>query len=174
MPEDDTRAQARAAQPAHDPDGVDVALDLVAGLTSILPSPRLGPAGGRPKRRPARQAGDLEPVGDVVGQVASDFGWQGRISLHLLQSRWPDLVGDVNAQHSQPVTLSGTVVTIRADSSTWATALRLMAGQLVAKLNQAIGDGSVTRVDILGPEGPNWKHGRRAVRDGRGPRDTYG
>ncbi|MCL2783795.1 MAG: DUF721 domain-containing protein, partial [Propionibacteriaceae bacterium] len=40
--------------------------------------------------------------------------------------------------------------------------------------NQAIGDGAVTRVDVQGPEAPNWKHGPRAVTDGRGPRDTYG
>ena len=32
----------------------------------------------------------------------------------------------------------------------------------------------MTRVEIKGPAAPSWKHGRRSVRDGRGPRDTYG
>jgi predicted nucleic acid-binding Zn ribbon protein len=49
-----------------------------------------------------------------------------------------------------------------------------MAPQLVAKLNEALGDGTVTRVTVLGPQGPSWKKGRLSVRDGRGPRDTYG
>jgi len=158
---------------AHDPDGVDVALDLVANLSSVLPPARVGPkrsAGARGQR----PAGDLEPVGDVVSQVAAQQGWAGKVSLHMLAARWPELAGDVNAQHSQPAGLQGTVLTVRADSSTWASALKLVAPLLVAKINQAMGDGSVTAVEIRGPEGPSWKHGVRAVRDGRGPRDTYG
>jgi len=158
------------------PDGVDVALDLVADLASVpptLPPPRLGP--DRPKRKVVRRSsGALEPLGDVVGEVAADRGWQSRMSLHLLQVRWDQLAGDINAMHSQPVALKDKVVTVSADSSTWASALRLIAPQLVARLNQALGDGSVTAVDIVGPQGPDWKHGKRAVRDGRGPRDTYG
>jgi predicted nucleic acid-binding Zn ribbon protein len=29
-------------------------------------------------------------------------------------------------------------------------------------------------LDVLGPHAPSWRHGTRSVRDGRGPRDTYG
>ncbi|MDN5961949.1 MAG: DciA family protein, partial [Propionibacterium sp.] len=61
----------------------------------------------------------------------------------------------------------------RAESSTWASALRLLAPQLVAELNRRLGDGSVIRVDVRGPAAPSWRHGRRTV-NGRGPRDTYG
>ena len=49
-----------------------------------------------------------------------------------------------------------------------------MAPQLVAKLNEQLGDGTVARVKVLGPDAPTWKKGRLSVRDGRGPRDTYG
>jgi len=161
---------------AFNPDGTDVALDLVADLASVLPNlppPRLGP--GRPQRKTVqRQNGSLEPLSEVVGEVAVNRGWQGRMSLHLLQVRWAELAGDINALHSQPVALKDKIVTVAADSSTWASALRLIAPQLVARLNQALGDGAVTAVDVTGPQGPNWKHGKRVVRDGRGPRDTYG
>ena len=34
--------------------------------------------------------------------------------------------------------------------------------------------GEEARITILGPAAPSWKHGPRSVRDGRGPRDTYG
>ena len=66
------------------------------------------------------------------------------------------------------------MLTVRTDSSAWATQLRLMAPQLVAMLNEHLGDGTVTRVKILGPDAPSWKKGLLSVRDGRGPRDTYG
>ena len=158
----------------HDPDGVDVAIDLVESLASMtpaipLPPPRIGPA-----KHKARRSGDLEPIGDVVGQMAAQLGWQGQLSLRVIAARWAELAGDVNAAHSQPVALDGTVVTVSAESSTWASALRLYAPQLVAKLNDALGQGSITKVDVRGPGAPSWKHGQRSVRDGRGPRDTYG
>jgi predicted nucleic acid-binding Zn ribbon protein len=41
-------------------------------------------------------------------------------------------------------------------------------------LNEALGDGTITRIKVLGPDAPSWKKGRRSVRDGLGPRDTYG
>ena len=34
--------------------------------------------------------------------------------------------------------------------------------------------GTVAVIDVQGPHTPSWKRGRRSVRDGRGPRDTYG
>lgn len=155
---------------ADDPEGSDLARDFVAKLAT-LPAPRTGPKKSAKKQAPRRTSGGFEPLGDVVADVAGQFGWQ--LSLHTVQAMWPDIAGDVNAQHSRPERLADGVLTVRTDSSTWASALRLMAAQLVAKLNAALGDGSVTRVDIVGPNGPTWKHGPKAVRDGRGPRDTY-
>ena len=32
----------------------------------------------------------------------------------------------------------------------------------------------MTLIEVLGPHLPSWKKGLRSVRDGRGPRDTYG
>lgn len=159
----------------YDPGGVDVALDLMADLASVLPPPRFGPApGGGKKRPPARSSGQLTAVGDVVGQMATEYGWRDGITLQFLKARWPQLVGDGNAQHSAPERLHDKVLTVGADSTTWASALRLLAPQLVARLNDALGEQSVTRVDVHGPAGPSWKHGPRVVRNGRGPRDTYG
>jgi len=154
-----------------DSDGAELARDLIESMVT-MPSPRLGPKKATKRQTPPnRKAGDMEPLGDVVTDMAGQFGWQ--LSLPAIQARWPEIAGDVNAQHSSPERLDATVLTVRTDSSTWASALRLMAPQLVAKLNAALGDGSVTCVDIAGPKGPTWKHGPKSVRDGRGPRDTY-
>jgi predicted nucleic acid-binding Zn ribbon protein len=72
-----------------------------------------------------------------------------------------------------PESYKDTVLTVRAESTTWASSLRTIAPQLVAILNENLGQGTVTRVQVVGPESPNWKKGRRSV-PGRGPRDTYG
>ena len=84
------------------------------------------------------------------------------------------LVGPANAEHSRPEGFHERVLTVRTDSTAWATNLRLLAPAILARLNEQLGDGSVVRIVVKGPDAPTWKHGRRSVRDGRGPRDTYG
>jgi predicted nucleic acid-binding Zn ribbon protein len=52
--------------------------------------------------------------------------------------------------------------------------MRLLAPTVLRRLNGELGDGTVTYIDVKGPNGPTWRKGPRSVRDGRGPRDTYG
>ena len=58
--------------------------------------------------------------------------------------------------------------------SAWATQLKLLAATVVRRLNEELGTGTVTVVEVLGPHAPTWKHGRRKAPGSRGPRDTYG
>jgi hypothetical protein len=51
--------------------------------------------------------------------------------------------------------------------------MKLLAGNLVHRLNQDLGDGTVEVIDVLGPHVPRWTSGRFRVK-GRGPRDTFG
>jgi predicted nucleic acid-binding Zn ribbon protein len=63
---------------------------------------------------------------------------------------------------------------VRTDSTAWATNLKLLLPTVLKRLNEELGQETVKLVDVLGPTGPSWKKGPRSVRDGRGPRDTYG
>ena len=153
--------------PPHDPQGLDVAKQVAARAA----------AGRTPARRTSRPkprtAGDLEPVSEVLADVIEQSGWSTRIGLANLLGRWASLVGPANAAHTQPEAYENGVLTVRADSTAWATSLRQLAPNVVAALNERLGDGSVTRVVVVGPQAPSWKKGRRSV-PGRGPRDTYG
>ena len=62
---------------------------------------------------------------------------------------------------------------VQADSTAWATQIRLLAPTLLARLATELGAGTVRSVTVHGPSAPSWKKGLRSVR-GRGPRDTYG
>lgn len=168
---------------AHDPLGLDLASQIARGTTSMLPPPR----GVRPrprKRRPpvdpdvrsgsGPDARDPQLLGAALDKLMTDRGWTKEVSLRLLLDRWPALVGPQNAAHSTPEAYSDSVLTIRTDSTVWSTSLRTLAPSLVAILNKELGDGTVTRIQVLGPNAPSWNHGPRSVRDGRGPRDTYG
>ena len=159
----------------HDPAGLDLARTIarsVGARRRRRTSPRRSTdpqvSGARPDDR------DPKLLSAAVEDLVRAKGWTTDINVHTLLARWPLLVGPVNAAHSRPEAYVDAVLTVRTDSTAWATQLRMMAPQLVALLNEHLGDGTIVRVAILGPDAPSWKKGRRAVRDGRGPRDTYG
>ncbi len=160
----------------HDPTGLDLARTVARSVGATRRRRR--PSGRRsvdPQVSGARPD-DRDPklLSSAVEDLVRAKGWTTDVNVHTLLARWPLLVGAANAEHSRPEAYADAVLTVRTDSTAWATQLRMMAPQLVALLNSHLGDGTVTRVVILGPDAPSWKKGRRSVRDGRGPRDTYG
>lgn len=159
----------------HDPAGVDLARLIARNAQGVpsVPPPRKKRS-GKAKPGRTRDAGDPQPLGEALDELIASRGWSTSVSLHHVLGRWADLVGPANAEHSQPEGFDKAVLTVRTDSTAWATNLRLLAPAIVARLNEQLGDGTVTRIVVRGPDAPSWKHGRRSVRDGRGPRDTYG
>ncbi len=130
---------------------------------------------GRPRRRTTRaQREDATPLGDFVGELVRQQGWTDQLAATRVFTDWGSIVGPEVAQHSEVVGFDDGIVRIQATSTAWARELTLLAPRLVAKLNELLGDGSVLRLDIRGPQAPSWKSGRRSVKGGRGPRDTYG
>lgn len=167
--------------PEHDDTGLDVARSISRQLRAGGP----GAAARRRPRRRERPSGvqvsgarpdgrDPQLIGEALESLLARQGWTTEVNLHLLLGRWAALVGAVNAEHSRPEGYADGVVAVRADSSAWATSLRTMAPQLVARLNEQLGQGTVTRIEVKGPDAPSWKHGRRSIKGARGPRDTYG
>ena len=94
--------------------------------------------------------------------------------MQAVFGRWPELVGADVAAHTTPEAFADGKLVVRTDSTAWAVQLRLLAPTVVRRLNEELGHGTVTLIEVLGPHGPSWKKGRLTSRDGRGPRDTYG
>ena len=88
-------------------------------------------------------------------------------------ARWEALVGDEIAAHCRPVSLRDGELTLAAESTAWATQLRLLAPRLLGRIQAELGPEVVRRVRVHGPTAPTWTAGPRRVA-GRGPRDTYG
>lgn len=165
-----------AEEVPFDPTGLDLARRIAAAAGRRVPSaaPRK-PRKKAPRGRGAsgKEKGEPLSLGEALEGVIEDRGWGTQVNVHLLLGRWPELVGDAVAEHSTPEAYRDRVLVVRTSSTNWAAQLRLMAPQILAKMNAALGDGTVRRVQILGPEAPSWRHGPRTVK-GRGPRDTYG
>lgn len=138
------------------------------------------PSGQYPKRRsrPVKQSRakneDPSSIGDLLGQMVRDQGWTERLEDQRIYTEWSAILGAEVAQHAQIEGFEDALVHVRASSTAWATQLKLLAPRIVAKLNDALGDGTVIRIEVRGPQAPSWKNGPRSIRGARGPRDTYG
>jgi predicted nucleic acid-binding Zn ribbon protein len=134
------------------------------------PSRRVDPqaSGAHPDER------DPQLLDRTIGRLIDEQGWGTDVRVHGVFSRWEALVGREVAQHCTPESFADARLVVRTDSTAWATQMRLLAPTVVRRLNEELGDGTVLAIEVLGPHGPTWKRGPRSVRDGRGPRDTYG
>jgi len=174
--------QEPAAEEAHDDTGLDLARSIARSLAgSKRPARRTsGRPGRRPRRTDPKASGafpddrDPQQLDSTIGRLIAEQGWGTDVRVHGVFSRWDSLVGREVALHCRPESYADGKLVVRTDSTAWATQMRLLAPTVVRRLNEELGHGTVTVIDVLGPHGPTWKRGPRSVRDGRGPRDTYG
>ncbi len=116
---------------------------------------------------------DPQLFADALSSLLAQRGWVQEVSVGGVIGRWREVVGDEIADHCTPQSFEDKALVVRADSTAWATQLRLLTPQLLNLLAKEIGDGVVEEVTVLGPAGPSFRKGRRSV-PGRGPRDTFG
>ena len=116
---------------------------------------------------------DPRGIEDILDGLTSKLGWNSSLAKADLLASWSELAGAETALHSEPVGIDEGVLTVRCDSTAWATQLRLMRGQITTSIAQRFPDAGIQSVKFDGPNAPSWKRGTRST-PGRGPRDTYG
>ena len=185
-----TGEAAPPAEPAAEVagSGIDLARSLLAAARTRAQAQGRRPASAGERevlrRRRTRQANltrsgstpdDRDPqlLGATVERLVTDRGWELPVAVGGVLGRWAEVVGHDLAAHCRPEAFDDGVVTLRAESTAWATQVRMLAPTVVRRLNEELGDGTVNRVLVLGPAAPSWRKGRWRVA-GRGPRDTYG
>lgn len=170
----------------HDAAGLELAR-AVARSAAGSARPRRSPAGatGRASVRAGRRADaqvsgahpddrDPQTLDATINRLVDEHGWSVDVAVHGVFARWDQIVGAEVAMHCRPEGFADSRLTVRADSTAWATQMRLLAPTVVRRLNEELGDDTVLRIRVLGPHLPSWTKGPRTLRDARGPRDTYG
>lgn len=112
--------------------------------------------------RPRRD--DPQLLTAAVGGLLSARGWREKAAVGSVFGHWADIVGPQLALHTRPVSFEAGELTVAADSSAWATQVHLMAPQLLKRLGEELGHGTVTQINVKGPAGPQRSPGRLRVR----------
>ncbi|WP_432092287.1 DUF721 domain-containing protein [Streptomyces sp. bgisy100] len=177
-------AESRPPEPSPgaEPSGVDLAR---VALRAAKEQARARGAAAQQKKQ-ARRGGlrsgaradgrDPLPLGAAINRLITERGWEAPAAVGGVMGRWPQMVGPEVAQHCEPQRYDedARVLTVQCDSTAWATQLRLLAPQLVARLNADLGQGTVKMIKVLGPGGPPRRFGPLRSPGSRGPGDTYG
>ena len=134
-----------------------------------------GPRKAVRKLAPRRKGDVGDPVrfGDAIQRLVDERGWQETTTAAGVLANWAAVVGPEIADHCQPVSLVDGELVVVAESTAWATQLRLLTKTLLARVREHAGESVAQKVVIRGPAQPDWRKGPRRVQ-GRGPRDTYG
>lgn len=174
-----------SAGKAPEPSGVDLA--RVALRAAKEQAAARGAAAQQ--RKQARRGGGLRSgarsdgrdplaLGSAINRLITERGWETPAAVGGVMGRWPQIVGEDLAKHCVPLKYDeapeARVLTVQCSSTAWATQLRLLAPQLVARLNADLGQGTVRMIKVLGPGGPQRSYGRLRAPGSTGPGDTYG
>ena len=166
-------------EPSRPLSGIDLARAALARAREEARSRGTTPSGRRRRRSPrpgsrvARDPGDPELLGETLSRLLTERGWDVPAAAAGVTERWAEIAGTDLAAHCRPDKFENGVLSLVAESTAWATQVRLLVPQLHRRLDEVVGRGVVTRVEVRGPSGPDWRKGPLRVR-GPGPRDTYG
>jgi predicted nucleic acid-binding Zn ribbon protein len=133
---------------------------------------RVAGEGQRSGARP--DARDPQLVGSSLDRLVAERGWEAPVAVGGVMGRWDAVVGAQVAEHCRPESFEDGVLAVRADSTAWATQVRLLTPALMRRLAEEVGEGTVTKVVVRGPSAPSWRRGPRVAPGSQGPRDTYG
>src|SRR5690606_8477189 len=106
--------------------------------------------GRMPRREPRRktggtlrETGDPQPFARAIRELLAARGWEREVAMGGVFGRWAQIVGPDLAAHTKPESFADGEVVVSADSTAWASQLRLLAPALVKRLNEELGDGTV-------------------------------
>lgn len=144
---------------APETSGVDLARQALAAAREQARA-RGNAAGGRKRQQqPGLRSGaradgrDPMPLMAALDRLRTERGWEMPMAVAGVMERWPEIVGPEIAAHCEPQRYENRELVVRCDSSAWAAQLKLLAPQLVARLNADLGQGTVRLIKVQGPGG---------------------
>lgn len=142
-----------SASTAPSVSGADLARQALARAKAEARERGAVPKGAPRARRRGRLRSRNEPqlFGDAVRTWLIEHGWQEQVAIGGVFGRWADIVGDFNAEHLRPESYSEGELVVVADSPTMAAHARAMVRDLMRRLNEELGDGTVVTIKVKGP-----------------------
>lgn len=137
--------------------GVDlarVALQAAKAAAKNRPVDAAGGGAATRRVRPSRRTGGRDPItfAAAIDNLVTERAWQAPAAAGSVIDCWadiaPELVGKVQPVHYEPVTRQLDLLPV---SPAYATQLRLLGRQLIARINTKTGQETVKELRVLAP-----------------------
>lgn len=141
-------------QEAPQASGADLARQALARARAEAKARGASPRGtaSRPRRSGRlRPRNEPQLFGEAVRTWLIEHGWQEQVAIGGVFGRWSAIVGEFNAQRLRPESYSDGELVVVADSPTMAAQARSMVRDLIRRLNEELGDGTVVTIKVKGP-----------------------
>jgi predicted nucleic acid-binding Zn ribbon protein len=90
---------------------------------------------------------DPVPISRSLDAIMKSLRGTDRLQIGGVFGRWDDAVGPAVAAHVRPVRLDQGVLTVEADEPAWATQVKFLSGDIVARL-EAVAHVRIERIDV--------------------------
>ena len=90
----------------------------------------------------------MRKIGEVLGESLRKLRLTERVHAHRALVVWDEAVGERVAAHARAVQVSGTVLRVNVDHNVWLAQLGLMKPIIVARLNEHLGAGTLTDIEL--------------------------
>lgn len=94
---------------------------------------------------PKRQ-GDYAHIADVLTGIVKSIRKESPSDMTRVRDEWERIVDPAIAGFARPEALKNDILLVKVASSTLAHRLRFMTPDIIARLNQALGEGRITEI----------------------------
>jgi predicted nucleic acid-binding Zn ribbon protein len=102
------------------------------------------------KHRDGDSGGKVVPLADALQQWVRQSGVESKLNEADVISRWAELVGPTVAAQSEPISLTRGRLVLKVSSGSWRHELLYMRKQLIASINDAVGERVVREIVLTG------------------------
>jgi predicted nucleic acid-binding Zn ribbon protein len=96
-----------------------------------------------------RSLGGPVRVADALAEVAGQLGAGRAEVVGTLLIQWEKIVGPAVAAHIRPLRVEGTTLVVTADHPAWASEVRHLSAQILARVHELCGhDSTPTRIEV--------------------------
>lgn len=101
----------------------------------------------KPLRSQAQEQ-DPSGLGSSLDRLSRSLGAPSGQVLHTVFSRWDELVGEAVAANVRPSSLRDGVLVVVVSNPSWATEVRWLAPEMLARLSEAAGTEVASQVEV--------------------------
>ena len=94
-----------------------------------------------------------------MGRLIASTGGSSTSRSRGSSAAGPSWSATRSPRHCTPESFADGRLVVRTDSTAWATQLKLLAPTVVRRLNEELGHGTVTVIEVLGPHLPTLDQG---------------